>query len=111
MSSFGGRSDDKSVQSSNPLQRLPFSVATKALGCGITLSDAALSHGADDYAFLFKAKDGGASSLQLAAGESGTLSLAPPSDGSQLLHFHCLDAVQPASTDDYWNWDFWASAE
>ena len=102
----GGRSDDKVYPAPNPLQSLPFSVATKALGC-----DAARPYGADDYAFVFQTKDGVASSLQLATGESGTLSLTPPSGGSQLLNFRVLDAVQTALTDDYWNWDFWASAD
>ena len=95
----GGRSDDNVQPGPNPLQRLLFSVATKALGCGMA------------YAFVFQAKNGVASSLQLATGESGTLSLAPPSGGSQLLNFHVLDAVQTGYSDDYWNWDFWASAD
>jgi hypothetical protein len=31
-----------------------------------------------------------------------------PAGNAQRLLIHCLDAVQPAHTDDYWNWDFWA---
>jgi hypothetical protein len=104
----GGRSDSKSGVS-NPLQQLPFTVSTQALGCGRSQGGAGTMSDADDYAFIFAAKDGAAASLQLPAGQNGSLTVASPVGGTQRLQFHCLTAVQPNHTDDYWNWDFWAS--
>lgn len=34
-----------------------------------------------------------------------------PSYWGQRLRMHCLDAVQPNHSDDYWNWDFWGTGE
>jgi hypothetical protein len=64
-------------------------------------------HG-DDFAFVFTSKSGWSGNLQLGTGETGMLMVAAPSGGAQSLRVHCLDAVQPAATDDYWNYDFWA---
>jgi hypothetical protein len=89
---------------------LPFSVALEPLSCGGTARDASIYVG-DDYAFVFSAKDGTGTSLQVATSETGTFELTPASGASQRLQVHCLDAVQTASTDDYWNWDFWAAGE
>jgi hypothetical protein len=76
------------------------------LGCGGSARDA-LSAMVDDYAFVFSPKTGAGMTLQAATGESGIFEFSA-SSGMQSLEIHCLDAVQPKSTDDYWNWDFWA---
>lgn len=104
----GGRRDSVTSGAQNPLKDLPFSVSSQALGCGQPPMDARSYLDADDYAFVFATKDASATSLQLSTGASGPLSLASPAGGVQTLEFHCLDAVQPEHTDDYWNWDFWA---
>ena len=106
----GGRQPDTTGSPSNPLNTLPFSVALKALACGGTARDASSAMG-DDYAFVFSPKNGSGPSLQLATGESGTFEFTPSAGNAQRLFIHCLDAVQPAHTDDYWNWDFWATGE
>jgi hypothetical protein len=102
----GGRQESGSGTASTPLQSLPFSVTTRALGCG--QEKAAAIFEPDDYAFVFTSNATSAS-LHLATGDSGSLTLPSPTGGTQQLQFHCLDAVQPDHTDDYWNWDFWAS--
>jgi hypothetical protein len=60
----------------------------------------------DDYAFLLSPKSGPGATLQVATGETGTFEFTAASGAAQKLQVHCLDAVQPAMTDDYWNWDF-----
>lgn len=88
---------------------LPFSVRLEALVCGDARVDAPLM--GDDYAFVFSPKTGTGSTLRVATGESGTFAFTPASGPAEELQIHCLDAVQPAATDDYWNWDFWATGE
>jgi hypothetical protein len=94
----------------NPLKDLPFSVATERRWCDQVASDAPYSLAADDYSFVFSPKNGG-SALRLGTGESGAFEVAAPGGGTQWLRMHCLDAVQPGHTDDYWNWDFWGAGE
>jgi hypothetical protein len=93
-----------------PFQDLPFSVALKPLSCGRNPTDASWVLG-DDYAFVFSPKSGAGLSLQLGTGESGPFDFTWPAGNAQKLQIHCLDAVQPNHTDDYWNWDFWAEGE
>jgi hypothetical protein len=95
---------------SNPMKDLPFSVTTERLWCGTVPTDAPL-YPWDDYAFVFSPKSGTSAPLRLATGESGTLDVAAPAGGMQRLQLHCIDATQPGYTDDYWNWDFWASGD
>ena len=106
----GGYQPPAQSQEDLDYEGLPFSVTLKPLSCGGTARDASMGV-ADDYAFVFSAKDGTGTSLQVATGETGTFELTPASGASQRLQVHCLDAVQTASTDDYWNWDFWAASE
>ena len=105
----GGR-QDSTGGTANPLKDLPFSVATERRWCGQIAYDAPYSLAADDYAFVFAPKNGGAA-LRLGTGESGAFEVAAPGGGTQRLRMHCLDAVQPNHTDDYWNWDFWGTGE
>ena len=57
------------------------------------------------------AKNDAGVTLELATGESSSFEFAAGSGPTQQLQVHCLDAVQPAATDDEWNWDFWAADE
>ena len=91
------------------LAELPFSVGLQPLNCGGLARDA-LPLG-DDYAFVFAPKNGQGATLQVATGEAGSFEFTAESGLAQRLQVHCLDAVQPSSTDDYWNWDFWAASE
>jgi hypothetical protein len=88
-----------------PFGELPFSVSTKPLLCGER--DSSSSPG-DDYVMVFSQTGSTAQSLQLATGESGVFHFTWPAGNAQTLQMHCLVAVQPDHTDDYWNWDFWA---
>lgn len=105
----GGRDSSQATWLANPLADLPFTVATRALGCGGSARDASTHSFGDDYAFVLTPKSGAGAALALATGESGLLEVASPGGGTQRLEVHCLDAVQPDVTDDYWNWDFWAT--
>jgi hypothetical protein len=93
----------------NHLSELPFSVTLRPLNCGGSMGDA--SPARDDYAFEFMAKNDAGVTLELATGEIGSFQFTAGSGPTQRLQVHCLDAVQPAATDDYWNWDFWAADE
>jgi len=93
----------------NHLNELPFSVALRPLNCGGSVRDAFPA--GDDYAFEFMAKNDAGVTLELATGEIGSFQFTAGSGPTQRLQVHCLDAVQPAATDDYWNWDFWAADE
>ncbi len=106
----GGRQPNATGPSPSPLGDLPFSVNLRALSCGGTARDGSFSM-ADDYAFLFSPKSGAGTTLQVATGETGPFEFTTQSGGTQRLQVHCLDAVQPGHTDDYWNWDFWAISD
>lgn len=105
----GGNKPSSSGDSKIGPIALPFTVALHPLNCRDTTRDAFVPPDADDYAFVFKSA-GAALPLQLATGETGTLGIFTDVRPPQQLQVHCLDAVQPAGTDDYWNWDFWAVA-
>jgi hypothetical protein len=105
----GGRKPDPAGSDAVPFQDLPFAVGVKPLGCGRTSTDAPAM--GDDYAFVFSPKSGVGTSVEVATGESRRFDFAWPAGNSQSLEIHCLDAVQPDHTDDYWNWDFWATGE
>ena len=102
----GGRDPRAGSWFPNYFADLPFSVTVKPLYCGQPVGDAR-SYGGDDYAFLFTPKAGG-TPLQLGTRESGTLEFTSTA-GKQALAIHCLLALQSGSTDDYWNWEFWAA--
>jgi hypothetical protein len=104
----GGYKPDSTGASTKHLGELPFSVSLRALSCG-NLGDA--RRFGDDYAFEFTPRDGGGEPLRLATGETGSFEFTSGSGSAQRLQIRCLDAVQPGSTDDYWNWDFWAVNE
>ena len=55
---------------------------------------------------ITKRRDGLGQTLALATGEAGRLEYSLPSGSLDPVLIHCLSAVQPNATDDYWNWDF-----
>jgi hypothetical protein len=85
---------------------LPFTVALRSLRCEELRTGV---YWGDDYAFLFTSSNAEDPPLQIASGESGTFTFTWSSGGKQNLAARCLVAVQPMNTDDYWNWDFWAT--
>jgi hypothetical protein len=104
---FVGSGGRQSSSSPSALAELPFSFTTKQLFCGEKRDGSVLI--GDDYAFIFTPKSGPGAPLQLGTGESGVLQVAAPAGGTQTLQVHCVDALQPPATDDYWNYDFWAT--
>jgi hypothetical protein len=104
---FVGSGGRQSSSSPSALAELPFSFTTKELFCG-EKRDGSILLG-DDYAFIFTPKSGPGAPVQLGTGESGVLQVAAPAGGTQTLQVHCVDALQPPATDDYWNYDFWAT--
>lgn len=107
---LGSGSYQPAASANGPWRDLPFSVSLRALGCGGRARDASIYVG-DDYAFVFASLQAPAATLQVGTGESGRFTFEPPSGLSQTLEIHCLDAVQPSHSDDYWNWDFWAAGQ
>ncbi len=85
---------------------LPFNFTLRRQNCGRSAADAAYQLG-DDYTMIVVRKDGVGQSLALATGEAGSLDYTLPSGSLESVTVHCLSAVQPNVTDDYWNWDFW----
>jgi hypothetical protein len=89
---------------------VPFNFTLHKQNCGRSQADAAYQLG-DDYTMIVARKDGVGQSLALATGEAGRLDYALPSGSLESVRVHCLDAVQPEATDDYWNWDFWLETD
>ena len=89
---------------------LPFSFTLHRQNCGRAGADAAYQLG-DDYTMIVARRDGLGQPLALATGQAGSLDYALPSGGLESAEVHCLSAVQPNATDDYWNWDFWLESE
>ena len=106
----GGQEPPTANSPSGYFNDLPFSVGVRPLSCGDVKRDAGGLVG-DDYAFVFTDKSGAWATVELATGESGSFTFTAQAGGPQRLQIHCLDAVQPGATDDYWNWDFWATGE
>jgi hypothetical protein len=90
---------------------LPFSATLQALNCKVPGADSGLASWGDDFAMVVTAKNGSGQTLKLATGETGTLEYSTQAGGTDRVRIHCLDAVLPAATDDYWNWDFWAETD
>ena len=105
----GGHEPSTATSSTNYFDTLPFSVSLRPLLCG-PRPDGGIVVG-DDYAFVFTPKTGIGATVELQTGQSGYFTFAAPSRNPERLLIHCLDAVQPDHTDDYWNWDFWATGE
>lgn len=106
----GGQQPTTVSSPTNYFNGLPFSVAVRPLGCGNVKRDGGGLVG-DDYAFVFSPKSGAGATVELGTGQSGYFTYAASSGNPQRLLIRCLDAVQPAATDDYWNWDLWATGE
>jgi hypothetical protein len=106
----GGRQPSTATSSNGYFNTLPFSVSLRPLLCGGSQRDGGFFIG-DDYAFVFTSSTSVGATLELQTGQSGTFTFAAPSRKPERLLIHCLDAVQPNHTDDYWNWDFWATGE
>ena len=66
---------------------------------------------ADDYTMIVARRDGLGSPMSLVTGAVGSLDYALAAGGSARARIHCLSAVQPAATDDYWNWSFWLESD
>ena len=89
---------------------LPFTASLQALNCKLPRMDGAASW-ADDFAMVATPKNGQGQSLKLATGETGPLEYTTQTGATDRVRIHCLDAVQPSATDDYWNWDFWVESD
>ena len=85
---------------------MPFDFTLQKQNCGRNGADADFQFG-DDYTMIVRRTDGLGQPLALATGEVGSLEYALPSGSTASVRIHCLSAVQPGATDDYWNWDFW----
>ncbi len=89
---------------------LPFNFTLHRQNCGRSKADVGYQLG-DDFTMTVVRRDGLGQPLALATGEAGSLDYALASGSLESIGIHCLSAVQPSATDDYWNWDFWLGSD